>query len=132
MRNEPSWVTPDGVIYINADQVSRTSEPHQLLDRGLLESACAKPKNHWAYDSEDDVVVLAASLMLGLAQNHPFLQGNKRTAFVAMIGFLGANGYGLEIADDDHNFEVLIDAVARKISEEEFISALRPRVWPSR
>jgi prophage maintenance system killer protein len=53
-------------------------------------------------------------------------------ALVAMIGFLGANGYDLEIADDDHNADVLIEAVTGRISEDAFIAALRPHVWPSR
>lgn len=97
----------------------------------MLESACARPKNRWAYENEDDVVVLAATLMLGLTQDRPFLHGNKRTAFVAMVGFVGANGYELEITDDVRNADILIDAVAKKISEADFIEALRPRVWPS-
>lgn len=125
-------MTPEGVIRINANQVAVTGEPHRLLDLGLLESACAKPKNRWAYDGEDDVVALAAQLMLAIAQNHPFLQGNKRTAFVSMIGFLGANGYDLEIEDSDQNADVLIDAVAKRVTEADLIEALRPHVWPRR
>lgn len=99
MPSEPYWVTAAGVISLNARLVGITGEPHRLLNADLLGSACAKPVNHWAY-GERDVANLATALLFGIARNHPFQQGNKRTAFAAMIGFLRLNGYAFLASDD--------------------------------
>ena len=66
-----------------------------MRDRGLLESALARPLNKFAY-GETDIAALAAAYGFGIARNHPFVDGNKRTAFAAMIVFLGLNGIDLE------------------------------------
>jgi len=109
--------------------VAATGEPHFLRDRGLLESALARPQNAFVY-GEEDVVVLAVRLMAGLAQSHPFEQGNKRTAFVAMVQFLNANGYELVIEDSSPWADVVIDLVEHCSTEEDFVRAIRPFVVP--
>jgi death on curing protein len=104
--------------------VSRTGEPFHLRDGGSLESALNRPKNHWEY-GEDDLLTLAIILIIGIARNHPFLQGNKRTAFISAEMFLNLNGYSLQIADSPILGEALDRLIERKISEEDFHLAVQ-------
>ena len=76
----------------------------------------------------DDVVVLGSVLFLALARDHPFLQGNKRTAFGAMIGFFGGNGYRFEISDHTPNADYLVAAIERRMTDEEFTESIRSGV----
>ena len=130
MLNEPVWIAPSGVIRLNELAVRATGEPHQLRSADLLAGACERPKNLWFYNNEQDVVTLAAALLFGIARNHPFLQGNKRCAYAAMIGFLGANGYRVEISDHTPNADYIVAAIERQMTDEEFIESLRPGVRP--
>jgi death on curing protein len=123
-RNEPNWLPPDEVIDTAQDVVSRTGEPFHLRDGGALESALNRPKNHWEY-GEDDLLTLAIILIIGIARNHPFLQGNKRTAFISAEMFLNLNGYSLQIADSPILGEALDRLIERKISEEDFHLAVQ-------
>jgi death-on-curing protein len=84
-QNEPRWLEPDEVIELNRLIVDATGEPFLVRDYGLLASALAKPIQYWSYEHEDDAVTLAVTLLFGIAQNHPFEQGNKRTAFEAAL-----------------------------------------------
>lgn len=127
MRNEPIWLSFETVIEINRAAVALTGEPHSLRDRGLLESALARPQNAFAY-SEEDIVVLAVRLLAGIAQAHAFTQGNKRTCFITMVQFLNVNGHDLAINDAMEWAERVISLVEHRTSEEEFVRALRPFV----
>jgi len=104
--------------------MAKTGEPHGLLSREGLESACAKPHNHWAY-GETDPAVLATELLFGIARNHPFQQGNKRTAFAAMIGFLRANGYAFMGGDGVHWADDMIGVIDGSLSQDVFTDRLR-------
>jgi death on curing protein len=115
------------VIEHNRLEVQETGERQFLRDRGLLESALARPQNAFAY-GEEDVVVLAVRLLAGVAQAHAFEQGNKRTAFEAMWHFLRLNGYDLAI-EDSAEWEIpFIDLIEHRSTEEDFALALRPFV----
>jgi death on curing protein len=127
LPNEPRWLPIEVVIEHNRFEVEETRERHFLRDRGLLESALARPQNAFAY-GEEDVVVLAVRLLAGVAFAHAFEQGNKRTAFEAMWHFLRLNGYDLAI-EDSAQWEVpVIDLIERRSTEEEFALAIRPFV----
>jgi death-on-curing protein len=92
---EPEWLTVADVTLFH-DQLIRTfGGAHGLRDAGLLESAIARPRSVFAYESQD-LVDLAAALAHGLARNHPFVDGNKRIAFVATRVFLGLNGVAFD------------------------------------
>jgi death-on-curing protein len=117
------------VIEINRAVVLLTGEPHFLRDRGLLESALARPQNAFAY-GEEDLVVLAVRLLAGIAQAHAFAQGNKRTCFVAMVQFLNANGYDLAIEDSAAWADTIIALVEHRTAEEDFVRVIRPFVVP--
>lgn len=127
MRNEPQWLSVETVIDINRRLVAITGEHHFLRDRGLLESAVARPQNAYAY-GEDDMLVLAVRLMAGIVQSHAFEQGNKRTAFVAMVQLLMENGCDVDIDDTRPWADEVIAFVEHHLSEEDFTNRLRPFV----
>lgn len=88
---EPVWLSVDLVVDIHSEQLALFGGPDGIRDRGLLESALARPLNKFAY-GDDDLASLAASYAFGIARNHPFVDGNKRVAFAAFLVFLGLNG----------------------------------------
>jgi death-on-curing protein len=127
LRSEPAWLSLADVLATNKEAVEATGENHFVRDNGLLESAIAKPQNHWNY-GEDDVVVLAVKLLLGIAQNHPFEQGNKRTALTAAATFLELNGYELDVPDGDPFGNFIERVITGEFSEAEFTELIRPCV----
>lgn len=130
MENEPRWIGVDELIAFNRFAVEQTGEPFHIRDRGLLESAWAKPINCWHYDGERDVVVLAVALLLGVARDHPFEQGNKRTGFAAADAFLYLNGYDLEIADRTELADLIVQAITGQVEEERLIEVLAWSIEP--
>jgi len=127
LQNEPEWLPVQAVIEINRAAVALTGERQLLRDGGLLESALARPQNAFAY-GEEDMVVLAVRLMAGIARAHAFEQGNKRTAFVAMVQFLNANGLDVAIEDSTSWADRVISLIEHRSTEEDFARALRPYV----
>lgn len=80
-----------------------------------MESAVARPQQHYAYsDGPADILDLAIALLLGIAQNHPFQQGNKRIAFIAFVAFLNRNGYELRASDEGAPVATAIIGVLEK------------------
>jgi len=88
---EPRWLPVEMVRNIHSEQLALFGGPEGLRDVGLLESALSRPINRFAY-GETDLAALAAAYAFGLARNHPFIDGNKRVAFLAMMTFLRLNG----------------------------------------
>ncbi|MGM4958115.1 type II toxin-antitoxin system death-on-curing family toxin [Bradyrhizobium sp. 604_D8_N2_3] len=130
MLSEPNWLPLDVVVETNRDAVLATGEPFHVRDIGLLESALHKPVHHWHY-GQHDLAELAVQLFLGIAHNHPFEQGNKRTAWTAALMFLEANGYELQhMLDSDKLGEFLTRIVDRKISAAPLVKLLRGYVRP--
>ena len=101
-----------------------------MRDLGLLESAAGVPKNRWAYGSEEDLLSLAAALLFAVARNHPFEQGNKRTAFLAFDVMLKANGFALDIEDMATVADEIVAVIEHKVDEAAFAERLRPHVVP--
>lgn len=123
--SEPLWLTADQVIQINRRTVDATGEPHHLRSMDLLESALSRPQFSWSLAANEDVVSLASILLLAISRNHPFIQGNKRTAFVAMIGFLGVNGCAFNFQDVAESADYIVAAIEGRISDEDFTRAIR-------
>ncbi len=92
---EPRWLDIDLVLDFHAEQLALFGGPDGIRDRGLLESALARPINKFSY-GETDLSVLAAAYGFGIAKNHPFVDGNKRTALASIIVFLGLNRIDLD------------------------------------
>lgn len=120
MPSEPTWLPADLIIEFNKLIVAQTGEPHVVRDKGALENALAKPINYWTY-GELDAVVLAVALLVGIGRNHPFLQGNKRTAFEAADYFLHLNGYELTVEDSTDVADFVIDVINGDVSEQRLV-----------
>ena len=110
------WIEAEGAFAAHAEQLALYGGPEGTRDPGALESALARPINLAAYD-EPDAAALAAAYAFGLARNHPFVDGNKRTAAVVSVGFLILNGLasGASEADLTLRFQEL---AAGELSEE--------------
>ncbi|MCF4126271.1 type II toxin-antitoxin system death-on-curing family toxin [Methylobacterium sp. SyP6R] len=124
----PIWITADEIEAINQEILSETSEPFHVLNRGGLESAAARPLNAWAYEGEDDRIVLAVRLLEGIGQNHCFQQGNKRTAFFAALEFIERNGGEYAVNDSDDLGRLCEAVILRQAAPMELVAMLRRRV----
>lgn len=101
MTAQPRWLAKTDIIELHDYVLARTGGSPGLRDDGLLESALARPFNRWSYEGAIDIRDLAAAYAVGLSKNHPFVDGNKRAAFLGMGLFLELNGWRLTAADDD-------------------------------
>jgi death-on-curing protein len=97
--NEPSWIRQDVVLAMHEEALMLHGGPEGVRDLGLLESALARPKNLFAYAEQPPS--LAASYAKGIVQNHPFVDGNKRTAFTVSLTFLRLNGLDVTASKED-------------------------------
>ena len=95
-----AWLTFEQVVEFHDRNVAIFGGPSGIRDAALLQSALDRPRNKWAY-GEGSISKLAAAYAFGIAKNHPFVDGNKRTAFIAMAVFLLANGHCLVASQDD-------------------------------
>ena len=93
----------------------------------MLELAVAKPNIHYHYRNIEDVVSLATTLLFGLARNHPFEQGNRRTGFLSAVVFLELNGYAIDPADTDFLGRLVVAALKDRMSEDDFADIVRLR-----
>ncbi len=98
---EPTWLEIDAVLALHGETIATHGGAPGLRDRGLLESALARPVHRRLYESIEDIPALAASYAFGIARNHPFTDGNKRAAFLACIVFLEINGMRFEASEPD-------------------------------
>ncbi len=122
--NEPwIWLSSDVLLAVHDEQLAEHGGGSGVRDLGLFESALARPRNLVNYGSPD-VCDLAAAYGYGLARNHPFVDGNKRTAFVAVELFLVLNGYEL-LADDANCVLTMLAVAAGSMAEPAFAQWLR-------
>ena len=120
------WIDPAVLTAVHDEQLAEHGGAAGLRDAGLLESALARPRNLAQY-GEPDAAGLAASYAFGLARNHPFVDGNKRSAFVAVELFLHLNGWSLDALDADCVL-VMLSLAAGDIDEPTFTAWLRERI----
>lgn len=96
------YLTPQEVLFIHARLIATTGGEHGIRDLGLLESAVARPQA--TFDGADlypNLFLKTAALMESLSQNHPFVDGNKRTAITTAAMFLRLNGYALQTTNEE-------------------------------
>ena len=117
------WIDPSVILAVHDEQIAEHGGSAGLRDRGLLESALTRPLNV-AARGKPDYADLAACYGVGIAKNHPFVDGNKRTAFVAVELFLTLNGWKLSASDPDAVLAMLAVA-AGKIDETAFAEWIR-------
>ena len=119
---EPVWLLRNVVEAVHDAQLAEHGGLPGLRDPGLLESALARPRNSFGY-GETDIRVLAASYAFGIARNHPFLDGNKRMAFLAAYVFLRLNGWRMT-ANEAEATAVTIALAGGQMSESDFATWL--------
>jgi death on curing protein len=117
------WLNEDVVSAIHEAQLSEHGGIVRVRDPGLLASALGRPVNQAAY-GEPDVADLAASYGYGISRNRPFLDGNKRTGFVATELFLHLNGYALS-ANDADSVLTMLNVASGEMSEDSFAAWVR-------
>jgi death-on-curing protein len=123
------WLLQDVILSIHDEQLAEHGGASGVRDRGGLESALGRPLNKAAYETPD-VAALSAAYAFGIVRNHPFVDGNKRTAYVAAELFLAVNGFYL-IADDAAAISIMLDLAAGKIGEAELTQWLRENIRPA-
>jgi death-on-curing family protein len=122
------WISKALALAIHDRQLAEHGGVGGVRDEGLLDSALARPQQLYAYgEPAPDLADLTASLAYGLARNHPFIDGNKRTAHVCYRVFLRLNGADL-IADDNEKYTAMIGLSEGSLSEPEFAQWLRSRI----
>ena len=126
--SEPVWIENELVLAIHDRQLVEHGGAEGLRDEALLQSALGRPPNHFAYESSD-VVELAAKYTAGIVQNHPFVDGNKRTAFVALELFLRLNGCLFTVGDAEAVVMTLAMA-AGELPDDEFTAWVRLHTEP--
>ena len=124
-----TWLDKLLILAVHDEQLAEHGGLSGVRDAGLLESALARPEHLAAY-GEPDVAELAASYGYGIARNHPFIDGNKRTAFVAALLFLAFNDYSLQASDADKVI-VTLKVAAGEITEAEFAAWVRNNSKPN-
>lgn len=124
--SEPVWIEKTALLLAYAQALAKTGGLVGLRDEGLLESALARPQNRHIYEYEAviDIQRLAVSYAVGILRNHPFADGNKRAAFIALGMFLNLNGFRLT-ADPLIAGNTFFNAAAGQLDEDALV------VWVS-
>jgi len=126
------WISTTLAIAIHDRQLAEHGGGTGVRDAGLLEAALARPQQRYAYgDPPPDLAELAASLAHALARNHPFVDGNKRTAHVCYRAFIRLNGGDL-VASDEEKYAMMIGLSEGSISEADFATWLRAHLVVTR
>jgi death-on-curing protein len=120
----PKWLRKDTVIAVHQKTLREQGGRQGIRDEGLLQSALARPLNVYEYIQNPTLFQLAAAYGFGIASNHPFIDGNKRVAFYASVGFLRINGIYLEAAEAEAALTFL-SLAAGDLGEEELSAWLR-------
>ncbi len=124
----PAWLGRHLVLAIHSEQIAEHGGAAGVRDEGLLESALARPINHCAYTSAG-VPELAALYALAIARNHPFIDGNKRTAYVALELFLAKNRH-LFPASDGECIVTMLQMAAGDMPDDAFVAWVRRHAAP--
>ena len=121
------WIDRRVIILIHEEQLAEHGGGSGLRDAGLLDSALMRAENVAAYNENADIYTLVAAYAFGLAKNHAFIDGNKRTSFVAMRMFLLLNDYNLTSSHIE-NVIMMLKLAGGDMSEDELITWLRENV----
>jgi death on curing protein len=125
-RAEPHWILERVVLAAHDRLLAAHGGAERLRDAGLLESALARPRQHYAYGSSD-IAELAALYTAGLVGNHPFVDGNKRTGFAIGIAFLMLNGFVFRAREEDAT-QAVLNLASGDLDEAGYAAWLRPNV----
>ncbi len=123
-RTEPRWITVAEVEEVARAVVEETGEPFLLRDGGLLESAVMAPRNRWHYEGDEHLAELGLKMAVAIARNHPFEQGNKRTAWFSMLAFFACNGLALKNSDDPALADLFVEVITGALTPDELLGVL--------
>jgi death-on-curing protein len=116
---EPLWMDAADAVIAHDLELAAHGGPTGVRDQGLLESALARPRNIWAYaDSHSSLFRLAAAYAFGISSNHPFTDGNKRSALVVSFAFIDVNGFEVTASQEDA-FLTILGLAAGEVSEDQ-------------
>lgn len=124
---EPVWIDERDTLALHDRLLALDGGAAGVRNRGLLQSALARPQQLHAYGDDPDTVDMAAAYAGGIARNHPFVDGNKRTAFVVGVLFLEINGYRFAASEEDAT-QAVLGLADGSIDETSFIRWLRANV----
>ncbi len=124
---EPRWLTSLSAVLLQLESLAEYGGSEGLRDEGLLESALARARNLYTYEGVTDLARLAAAYAFGIVRNHPFMDGNKRAAFMAIGLFLARNGHQLR-ADKADAARVMFGVASGEIAEEVLAEWVRENI----
>lgn len=128
--SEPEWVPPELVRGMHLQQLQEHGGLRGAVGMAALEAALGRPKNRFAYGGEDiDLADLAAAYVFGLATSHPFVDGNKRTAYLAAMVFLDLNGYDCA-APTEEIIRLMLGVADGSMEESQLAAWIRARMEP--
>jgi len=117
---EPIWMDlVDAVVAHDLELAAHGGSPG-IRDEGMLDSALARARNLWAYSEQPSLAALAAAYAFGISSNHPFVDGNKRTALVISFAFLEVNGFNVTATQEDA-YRTILSLAAGEINEAQLI-----------
>lgn len=126
--SEPVWLSTELVIAIHERQLREFGGPPGIRDKGMLESALDRPRNKWAYEGAG-LPELAAACAYGIARNHPFVDGNKRAALLALVVFLDLNDVDFDVPEAE--MAAIILALAAGDVGEDGLTRWIQDNWPT-
>ena len=126
--SEPFWLSSQMIVAIHDEQLATHGGAAGLRDEGMLESALDRPRNKWTYE-QAELAELAAAYAFGIARNHPFVDGNKRTALLALYTFLGVNDIEFDVPEAEAA-SIILSLAAGEVSEESLTRWIRDN-WPA-
>ena len=121
---QPVWIDERDALALHDRLLALHGGASGVRDQGLLQSALARPQQHFAYGENADVIDMATAYTAGIVRNHPFLDGNKRTGFLIGILFLELNGHRFAATEEDATQAVLALA-AGTLDEPGYTAFLR-------
>lgn len=124
---EPLWIEERDVLAVHDRLLAVHGGAPGLRDRGLLQSALGRPLQHYAYADGANIVAMAALYTVGIVGNHPFVDGNKRTGFVAGVLFLELHGFDFNANEEDAT-QAVLDLAAGTLDEGAYATWLQANV----
>ena len=122
--NEPLFLNSGEILAYHTQQIQLYGGDAGMRDPGLLDSALAQPQNTYLYDQTADLYDIAAAYAFHVAKNHPFMDGNKRTALQSALGFLALNGIEISVAADEL-YAAMIRLTTSQSGKPQFATFLR-------
>ena len=126
--SEPFWLSSQMIVAIHDEQLATYGGAAGLRDEGMLESALDRPRNKWT-SKQAELAELAAAYAFGIARNQPFVDGNKRTALLALYTFLGVNDIEFDVPEAEAA-SIILSLAAGEVSEESLTRWIRDN-WPA-